>query len=364
MSRDEDVATMGSEDEATPKPKKLPQSEVHFAFGPQNRYWVRCGESWRFVRSNKSDWSDISIQDPHWVAFKHNTGFLVGGWEQDAARKIYHSWNDGYNVINLDFGALSSSLVVKSREAYKKLHSWLDSKQLRDTCLSIGPKGSYFARCGSSWIAHALPKDLMDVLEREGDRTERSPITVALGIYGSWIVLWSDGETSYNLRHAYPSLASGDLLNGKTGQVVFVALNPYQEDRFFVTMENGTCSYKTSLPTKEDSKILHEITDNYMRMRAKREGETFSHSYQIDNQARNVTIKPDAYEDKATDTLLMALNKRRVVLMRRDNMALIGSVATGAGMISKITGASPLKAMGVATSAGLGVLVGLVCGTR
>jgi hypothetical protein len=28
-------------------PAKLPESDVHFAFGPGDWYWIRCGSQWR-----------------------------------------------------------------------------------------------------------------------------------------------------------------------------------------------------------------------------------------------------------------------------------------------------------------------------
>jgi hypothetical protein len=37
----------------SPSPK-LPESEVHFAFGPGDHYWIRCGSRWR-MSATKND---------------------------------------------------------------------------------------------------------------------------------------------------------------------------------------------------------------------------------------------------------------------------------------------------------------------
>ncbi|KAJ4356781.1 uncharacterized protein N0V89_004817 [Didymosphaeria variabile] len=111
MSGDEDIPTTPSTDgealatpgspEVTPtstnkeatirKPRTLPQSDWRFAFGPEKWYWVRIGDAWRFVWSNNSDWNDIGIREPSWVAYKHTTGFLIGGDDEDGEPKIVHN---------------------------------------------------------------------------------------------------------------------------------------------------------------------------------------------------------------------------------------------------------------------------------
>ena len=52
------------------------------------------------MRSNLSDWSNVGIDDALWVAFKHTTGFLIGGDDEDGAGRTVHSYNDGYSEQN------------------------------------------------------------------------------------------------------------------------------------------------------------------------------------------------------------------------------------------------------------------------
>jgi hypothetical protein len=54
------------------------------------------------VRSQHSIWSDIGINEPFWVAFKHTTGFLIGGDDDDGKGRIIHSYNDKYSKQHPD----------------------------------------------------------------------------------------------------------------------------------------------------------------------------------------------------------------------------------------------------------------------
>jgi hypothetical protein len=256
---------------------------------------------------------------------------------------------------------LSNGPVVKARDAYKYLHDWVDAKELDDTSVSIGPKGSYFARCGSKWISHGLPKDLMTKLDRNKDQF--TPIHIALGLHGSWIVLWSDGDLSYNLRNSYPLLGESKALSGAVGQVVFVALNPYEEDMYFVAGTDGVC-INVSLASSSECEELQNMTDNYMRKWAKRENATFNYPVKINGMTQNVYVTPTTFQRRTADSILETFKMRRSMLIQKDNMALIGAGTVAAGVASRITGAGPLKATGIATATGMGLAVVMLYGIR
>lgn len=310
------------------------------------------------MRSHTSEWSGIGIHDPLWVAFKHTTGFLIGGLDDNGDGRTTHTYNDGYMVP-----ASQVDDFVKSRDAYNELHNWVcdhggtNSEKVRDISVTIGPKGSYFARCGTSWISHALPNDLQSVLEKEKD--QHSPIQVALGVKGAWILLWSDGTRNWNLRHAYQSLASSDQLLGRDGSLLFAALNPFEENQYFLVDQTGGCNYKTSLSSKEESVLLHEMTSEYMRMRAKTDGTTFSHPFTRDGVKTHVTITPDSYREVGQVRHLMETWMERRTLPVRNDLAFVGAVAGGAGLISKLAGIPSIRAVGVATSTGIGAAFAL-----
>lgn len=279
-------------------------------------------------------------------------------------------------ILDLAISIAHVDVVVEAREAYASLYTWLsdqtqkDVEKVRDVHVSIGPKGSYFSRCGTNWISHRLPKDLQATLEEEKEKEGgdvRSPVVVTLGIKGSWIVLWSDGTRDWNLRTSYPILAKSNVLGGKAGQVVFAALNPYEEDRYLVVTEQGACNYRAALASKKETMLLHEITDEYMRMRAKQDGTTFSHPFVRDGFSTQIKITPDSYEETGSlrASLMSAWTERRripvtpVTPVKKD-WAFVGAVATGVGVVSKCVGISTIRAAGAGVSAGVGAALAVV----
>ncbi|KAF2026374.1 hypothetical protein EK21DRAFT_92504 [Setomelanomma holmii] len=323
MSSDgEDPPTPASEEDAPAAPRapaetyQLPKSDVHFAFGPQSWYWARLGGRWQFVRSKASEWKTIGIEDPYWVAFKHDTGVFMGGCNDDGEGKLSHTWNDGHMVRAGDVDSF-----VESRDAYRKLYDWIDERvksdveKVRDVSISIGPKGNYFARCGDSHITHALPKDLQAAIKE----SDSPPVSVALGIKGAWILLRADGTRTWDLRHAYPSLASTYHLTKDTNKVVFAALDPYVLDQYFLVNEQGGCSYNHNSLDADAGKVIHEMTDTYMRMRARRDGTTFTHSMALNGASRQIHITPtsNAQETKM-DVWIATLRARHGIATRKN----------------------------------------------
>ena len=140
---------------------------------------------------------------------------------------------------------------------------------------------------------------------------------------------------------------------------MFAALNPFQEDKYFLVNRDGSCSYQTTMATKEESTKLHEITSDYMRMRAKRDGTTFSHPFTKDGVTTQITITPDSYQETGRmRSLVDSWIERRNMPVRKE-VVFLGAVVGGAGIISKLSGNSAIRAMSVAASTGVGAAVGV-----
>ncbi|KAF2662012.1 hypothetical protein K491DRAFT_686996 [Lophiostoma macrostomum CBS 122681] len=331
----------------------IPESDVHFAFGPQNWYFVRCGDTWRFVRSKQSVWENEDFKDAHWVAFKHTTGTFIGGETRKGTGRVIHTWNDGYLVK-----ASEVDSFIESRQAYSKLHDWLcettksDAAKVKKVAITIGPNGSYFARCRSSWISHDLPLDLAKAIEED----ESKPAVVALGVDDSWIVIWSDGTRSWNLRYKYPALQETGILGTKidTMKPFFAALSPYEKDEYLVVSRNGQFNYKTALGSSEESEKLHQLTDAYMVAQAKLHGHTFNQTFTRDGWTRKSVISPDGVAAQIGPfRSLYWWKERRDVMMQRDALLTAGTIGAGAGMLSKLAGGSTMKAVGTAGLTGI-----------
>ncbi|KAJ7206312.1 hypothetical protein GGX14DRAFT_643336 [Mycena pura] len=94
-----------------------------------------------------------------------------------------------------------------------------------------------------------LPPALEDDLQ--ASLRVRRPISVALGVQGAFVVVYSDGTISFNLRDLYP-VVEGMLSNTQEaawkGGIVYVALNPHMPAEFYVVYGDGSASW--SLPTE------------------------------------------------------------------------------------------------------------------
>ncbi|KAL6702424.1 hypothetical protein ACN47E_001875 [Coniothyrium glycines] len=343
--------TPNSDDRVHGGENTLPKSEVHFAFGPQGWYWIRCGTNWRSVRSKLSPWSEIGICDPEWMAFKHENGFFIGGQNEDGDGRVVHSWNNSYLVKAEDIDA-----YVGGRDAYQRLHDWTgqrvgqDADKVKEISITIGPNGSYFAQYGTSQITNAMPKDLKKAIEE----STSTPATIALGIKGSWVVLFKDGSRSWSLRNAYASLASSDHLSDSSNRPVFVALSPFIEDNYFLVKEDGACSYSVFFADKEEGETLHKITDNYMRMRAKRDGSSFSHSMRLNGVDKEIRISPTSGAEETATQCMMARLRSRQKAMRHGDIAFAGVVTGGTGVLARAVGLPTGRAIALGTASGVG----------
>jgi hypothetical protein len=48
------------------------------------------------VRPDNGDWAKFEIESPYWVAFKHDTGVLIGGVNADGKSQVTHTFIPGY----------------------------------------------------------------------------------------------------------------------------------------------------------------------------------------------------------------------------------------------------------------------------
>lgn len=122
MSTDDDSPpTPGREGESSPGPQadgedrdlqnagakgtttvpQTPPFDWHFAFGPQQLHWARIGHSWTVRLPNAKTWSDVGIRHPHWIAFKHTTGFLVGGEDEEGESQIVNFSDNDHSEFDV-----------------------------------------------------------------------------------------------------------------------------------------------------------------------------------------------------------------------------------------------------------------------
>jgi hypothetical protein len=245
---------------------------------------------------------------------------------------------------------------VEARDRYTKLKRWIDdhvesdAEKVKNIAISVGPKGSYFARSGSSHIAQALPKDLEKAI-RESDS---SASMVALGARGSWVVLWADGTRSWNLRDAYPSLATSGSLENDSNRVVFLALNPFNENYHFVVRENGQINYNANFSDQEESEQLHKMTHSYMHSRAIRDGTSFTGTMWMKGVTKDYKITPQSSGLESRSEALGAILRGRRNILRHNEVAFCGALGGGMGVLAKAAGLPTTRAIGMAAAVSFG----------
>lgn len=235
-----------------------------------------------------------------------------------------------------------------------RLQNWLlevikdDPSRFEEVALTIGPQGSYFARYKTSHLTHALPKDLRIAIAD----ASAAPQNIALGVRGAWCATWSDGTLKSNLCNAYPTLEKSNAFANDTKAPVFVALNPFVEDQYFVVGLDGSCSYKHQLD-REDSQYVHDKTDTYMRMRARRDGTTFDHFTHLEGRAdRKICITPVSNVVETRIDNYKAILRAQEGPIDRRTLIGIGAIAGGSVVLARAARipikrtAAPLVAMG------------------
>ncbi|KAJ7874619.1 hypothetical protein B0H13DRAFT_1894444 [Mycena leptocephala] len=124
----------------------------------------------------------------------------------------------------------------------------------------FGPGASYFSMSGSgcSWqnLPLALEDDILNSIN------VRRPTCVAMGVQGSYVVIYNDRTVTLDLCGQYPLVEAMMTLSAqqKNG-VVYVALNPFIAGEYYAVYGDGSVSW--NFPTawsKDVSTISRGIT--------------------------------------------------------------------------------------------------------
>ncbi|KAJ6463386.1 hypothetical protein C8R45DRAFT_940347 [Mycena sanguinolenta] len=130
---------------------------------------------------------------------------------------------------------------------YTKLAEFMrDIAQKGEHCTRtvFGPGASYFSISpgGYSWqnLPPALENDII------GRIKTGTPTTVALGVHGSFVTLYSNGNVSFDVAQHYPAVDaiirnSAEATRRKG--IAFVALSPYAAGQYYVAYGDGSASW-------------------------------------------------------------------------------------------------------------------------
>lgn len=111
---------------------------------------------------------------------------------------------------------------------YRKLSSWLFvthqhenwKPKPKETKVALGPNGSFWAFSNTGYRWSALPETLEDKLQEKlvPGGWFKKPIYAALGVEGSWVLVYESGKPSWDLARQYNGLHS--LLESCTKKVI------------------------------------------------------------------------------------------------------------------------------------------------
>ena len=257
-----------------------PQSDIFFAFGPPQTYFLRLKEHYLGAFRYAGDQSiaqtlvKLGIRNYYCVAATQFGDGIVT-YENHDGVAVAASWEETAKHISIS----EAAGIVEARKGYRELHELLKKEgqeapdKLHETWFTIGPGGSWCARLSDGVHHHKLPANLAREIAEQNEKGVE-PFCVALGLHGSYVALWSDDTRSWWLQ-GYEDLAAS--LN-KVNRVAYVSLSLARDDNYFTVLGNGITNYNVR-STPEGTKQLDAITNDYMLRRAKRDGSTISFTH-------------------------------------------------------------------------------------
>ncbi|KAJ7078785.1 hypothetical protein C8R44DRAFT_895846 [Mycena epipterygia] len=212
-----------------------------FSFGPNRSYFCSAGSGYA--------WSDNfsipegllhlledknhpqAIQAPHDVAFPMEPGMYALCWKTTAGEEWYEDACLGPNYARL--AAFIKSVATSGGRTMRTV---------------FGPGASYFSISPSGYCWQNLPPALQDDINN--CIKTRQPTTVALGVQGSYAVLYNDGSVSFDLCGQYPLVESflrNTQESARKRGIMYIALNPFIAGEYYAVYGDGSASW--NLPT-------------------------------------------------------------------------------------------------------------------
>ncbi|KAJ7362788.1 hypothetical protein DFH08DRAFT_326666 [Mycena albidolilacea] len=205
-----------------------------FSFGPDRSYFCSAGSVYA--------WSDNSLPPglasilgdsahphalniPHDVAFSMQPGTYALCWKTKRGEDRYEE------------GCLGPS--------YPRLARFITAAAANGshtTRTVFGPNASFFSTSPSGFCWQNLPPGLEDNMQ--SCIRLRRPTCVALGVEGTYVVVYSDGTTAFDLCGQYPLLQTiiMETAPSKRG-LAYVALNPFVAGEYYAVYGDGTATW-------------------------------------------------------------------------------------------------------------------------
>ena len=272
VESDED-ATESSEDD--PPTTKEPKDWLRFAFGKDTNHclWGTEKTGWNHTNSSAAieAYRNLNLERLYNIALTREGDWIVTGKTKQGAPCVAY-WDVKTGTINIS----EAKAWVKSHEGYQKLFDKLVATEcasvdaVSKARFTIGPNGSWWAKLSSGTHHHNLPPNLQTELADEAENNVH-PEHVALGVNGSYVVLWPESKVSWELT-GYDPLH--ERIRDREQAIVYVALSPWRNDLYFYVHADGLVLY--NVPANVDD--IDAYTNTYMQRRAKTDGTTLTYT--------------------------------------------------------------------------------------
>lgn len=200
--------------------------DLYFAFGKPGTYLLDHTKDCCEQRLPKSYYGWV---DDHPI-------LTVKSLAANANDTIFMAWE---GTDDQDWGAYNRTLATD----YPVLYEFIQQEGLEKCRVAFGPEpGDFVAlvpETGNGKYIHA------QLSEHRVLKTSRRAKHCALGQSGAYVVLWADGGVTWACATGYPELDE-ILSETSQGDVVFVALNPYRRNEFFIALADGIVHIRAS----------------------------------------------------------------------------------------------------------------------
>ncbi|KAK0619633.1 hypothetical protein B0T14DRAFT_566463 [Immersiella caudata] len=207
--------------------------DIFFVFGKPGSYVLDCPK--RCIKHNIP--SDLSAR------LSQHQGTQILSLALDC--------NDNcFFVVKNQDGRRNWYISAGAQRAYPSLQEFINKSKTagRDITsfrATFGTQGNDYIAANSStgawrtWNASARLNGQMQNFAAKNVRA------MAMGMNGAYVILYTDATFYYACSNNYPTL-SKLLENTMRGELVFVAMNPYRRDEYFVVLANSQVHIKAS----------------------------------------------------------------------------------------------------------------------
>ncbi|KAJ7452168.1 hypothetical protein B0H11DRAFT_1927589 [Mycena galericulata] len=241
--------------------------DCQFSFGPNGAFFCKSDTIWAWSDNNTlPEPLRLILEDPNHpqankfpydVAFPVEPGMFSMSWKTVRGEDYYEGKTDHNDTPELFLGPRYSKLAEFMRSiAQAGEHT---------TRTVFGPNASYFTMSSSGFSWQNLPS----VLEHDmvGRMKKGLPTTVTLGMNGAFVVLYGDGNVTFDVATHYPAVDAmirNSAENARRKGIAYISLSPYAAGQYYLAYGDGSASWNLptewSLDVTTVSKSLRPVT--------------------------------------------------------------------------------------------------------